>query len=59
MFLGMVDDDIKNKKWSLGQTGGVAGPETSKKTSFFEAIRKKPKIEKIASKLVGITRRMY
>ena len=41
----------KNKKWSLGQTGGVAGPETSKKNLIFEAIRKKPKIEKIASKI--------
>ena len=31
MFLGMVDDDCKRKKWSLGQNGGAAGPETCKK----------------------------
>ena len=53
MLLRMVDDDMKNKKWSLGQTGGVAGPETCK-----NAIKKEI-IEKIASKLVGITRRKY
>ena len=29
------------------------------KIAIFEAIRKKTKIEKIASKLDGITRRMY
>ena len=31
MFLGMVDDDCKRKKISLGQNGGAAGPETCKK----------------------------
>ena len=30
MFLGMVVDDIKIKKCSLGQTGGAAGPENFK-----------------------------
>ena len=32
-FLGMVVDDIENK-WSLGQTGGSAGPETHKNDYF-------------------------
>ena len=31
MFLVMVDDDCKRKKFSLGQNGGAAGPETCKK----------------------------
>ena len=53
----MPDDDCKRKIWALGQTGGAAEPETCK--IIFEAIKKQGKIEKIASKLVGITRRMY
>ena len=35
MFFGMVEDDIKNRKWSLGQTGGVAGPETCKNCHLY------------------------
>ena len=40
MLLGMVDDVIKINKWSLGQSGGVAGPETCK-IAIFEAIKKR------------------
>ena len=45
MLLGMVDDVIKINKWSLGQSGGVAGPETCK-IAIFEAIKKNEKSKK-------------
>ena len=34
MFLGMVEDDCKRKKWLLGHKGGIVGPETEKKAIF-------------------------
>ena len=56
MFLGMVDDYIKNNKWSFGQIGGTAGPETCKNCQFLMILKKTKNLKKNISKLDGITK---
>jgi len=54
----MSDDDCKKKFGCLAKPAAPRGPKPVK-NAIFEDIKKKGIIEKIASKLVGISRRKY